>query len=576
MARNFRILFVTTFVIAAGAAAWWFVGRTGPAPGPVASGGRLVATFRSEPATFNRLVSPHVAEELVARLTQARLVRFNRATREVEPRLARSWTRSPDGLTWTLTLREGVRFSDGEPFTSADVLFSFQALHDERVASPIASSVLVDGRPLLVRAIDANTVVVTFPAPHGAGLELLDAVPILPRHKLAAALAAGTFSDAWSLQAPLAEIVGLGPFVIAAYDPGQRLVFRRNPHFWKQDDAGRRLPYLDEIELQIVPDRNTEMLRLRAGDVDLTTDEIRAEDYASMRRLEEQGTITLASAGATISPLALWFNLASKALAADRPWLVSEPFRRAVSHAVDRDAIVDTVYLGAAVPVFGPITPGHGDWFLADLPRAPYDPAQARALLASVGLRDPDGDGMLDDSRGRPARFSVLTARGDASRERTAALLQEHLRRIGLTVDVVALEAGAMYGQWTNRDYDTMFFYAAFSSFEPALDFWMSSGSFHFWNANQPSPATEWEEAIDDLMRRQSATLDAAERRRLFAQAQRTLADHLPILYFTAPEITIAMSARVRGATPSVLQPPVLWNAEVLSLASDGAPVSRR
>jgi peptide/nickel transport system substrate-binding protein len=317
------------------------------------------------------------------------------------------------------------------------------------------------------------------------------------------------------------------------------------------------------------------MLRLRAGDVDLTTDEIRAEDYASMRRLEEQGTIHLTSAGATISPLALWFNLASEALKADRPWLVSEPFRRAVSHAVDRDAIVDTVYLGAAVPIFGPITPGHGDWFVSNLPRAAYDPGQARALLASAGLRDSDGDGMLEDSRGRAARFSVLTARGDASRERVVALLQEQLRRIGLTVDVVALELGAMIAQWGEQNYDTMLFYAPSSSFEPALDFWLSSGAFHFWNANQPSPATEWEAAIDDLIRRQSATLDAAERRRLFAEAQRTLAEHLPILYFTAPEITIAMSARVRGATPSVLQPPVLWNAEVLSLAS-GASVSSR
>jgi peptide/nickel transport system substrate-binding protein len=115
-----------------------------------------------------------------------------------------------------------------------------------------------------------------------------------------------------------------------------------------------------------------------------------------------------------------------------------------------------------------------------------------------------------------------------------------------------------------------MYFVAPSDSTDPArnLDFWMSSGSFHYWNPEQKAPATTWEKNVDDLMRRQSTTLDAGERRRLFADAQRAMAAETPIICVAAPKVMVAMSARLHGATPSVLQPLVLWNADVLSVTS--------
>jgi peptide/nickel transport system substrate-binding protein len=296
-----------------------------------------------------------------------------------------------------------------------------------------------------------------------------------------------------------------------------------------------------------------------------------------MRRLEQQGRLTLVNAGVTISPHALWFNLAPAPAPDDRPWLREEAFRRAVSFAVDRQAIVDTVHLGAAVPIYGPITPGHGEWYLPDLPATPFNPDEARRLLASVGLTDANADGLVEDRAGRPARFSILTGRGSSVRDRTMAMVQEQLRRAGLTVDIVSLEVGAMVERWTARDYDAMFFYVIFDSFDPArsLEFWLSSGSFHFWNPRQASPATDWEARIDAVMREQSTMLDPAGRRRLFAEAQRLLAEHVPVLYFAAPQVTIAASARLRGATPSVLPPHVLWNAERLSTTGEARSARR-
>jgi peptide/nickel transport system substrate-binding protein len=231
--------------------------------------------------------------------------------------------------------------------------------------------------------------------------------------------------------------------------------------------------------------------------------------------------------------------------------------------------IVDTVFLGAAEPVFGPITPGHGAWFLPDLPRADYDPQKATALLASIGLRDRNGDGVLDDASGQTARLTLLTLKGRTVLERTAAMIQEQTRKVGLTIDVVPLEVGALVDAWGKASYDAILFNLKFDSPDPAAnrDYWVSSGAFHVWNPNQRTPATDWEAAIDDLFRRQATTLDMPERKRLFGEAQKILAAHVPVLYFAAPHVMVASSARVQGSTPAVSAPPILWNAELLSLA---------
>jgi peptide/nickel transport system substrate-binding protein len=515
-------------------------------------------------------MSSRPTENVIALLTQATLIRVNRVTGALEPRLAREWAASPDGLTYTLTLRDDVTFSDGVPFTSADVVFTFQVLNDRQLGSMMTSSFEIDGRPITAAADGDHRVRIVFPATFGPGLEVLDSLPILPRHALEAAYTSGRFAEAWGLATPPAEIVGLGPFVLSDYVPGQRLVFRRNPRFF-----GRPLPHLDEIELQIVPDRNAEVLRLTSGQVDVGYDFARPDDLAMLREAERRGTIRLTDAGVDIAPEALWFDLAAGAPhAKDRPWLQRDELRKAISLAVDRQAIVDAVYLGAAVPVAGPVTPGHGDWYAPDANPVRHDAERARALLASIGLVDRDGDGELEDARGRPARFSILTTKGATARERTVSVIQDQLRRIGLVVDVVSVETGQVIAQWGKGDYDAIYYGIHFDSVDPARnqEFWMSSGSFHLWNPGQTTPATPWEAELDRLMRRESTTIDPAERRRIFRDMQVIFGEHLPCVYFAAPKVTVATSARVTGDSPSVLQPAVLWDAEHLDVTPARRP----
>jgi len=382
----------------------------------------VVGTMRDEPQTFNRLVALDSNSALVAHLTQAGLVRINRTDDVVEPWLAESWVADADRRTFTLTLRQDVTFSDGQPFSSADVLFSFEAVYDERVGSPVADSLMIDGAPIEVEAPDAATVVVRFPVPYSPGLRLLDGLPILPRHLLEPSLRAGTFREAWGLTASSDEMAGLGPFMLEAYLPGQRLVFARNPLYWRTDEAGVQLPYLDRITLEIVADQNGEMLRLETGDVDFISSGIRAQDYASLTRAAEAGTLQLFHLGTGLNADFLAFNLRPAAMAGDprQPWFQSLDWRLAVSHAVDRGGFSDTVYFGLAEPVFGPVTPGNLTWFAPDIPIFEFDLQRAQELLEGLGLADRDGDGWREDRDGQPVRFTLLTQQGNTNRERAA------------------------------------------------------------------------------------------------------------------------------------------------------------
>ena len=550
---------------------------TEPPPAPTTAsapvrGGALVASIRSEPTTYNRYVPAGggAATDVVTFLTQARVVRVNRATDEIEPWLAEGWTSSADGLTHTITLKPGIRFSDGEPLTSADVLFSFRAAYDSGVASPLASALKVQGKPLDVTAPDARTVVIRFPEPFAPGLRLLDSLPVLPKHRLEPALNAGQFQNAWVPSRPLADVVGLGPFQLVEHVAGQRLVFARNPHYFRRDAAGVQLPYLDRLTLVVVPDQNTEALRLEASESDLMSNgDIRPQDHAAFKRIADQGRLRMIDVSVSLDPDFLSFNLRPARLAVRRaPWMARKELRQAISCGVDRQAIVNTVYLGAAAPLYGPITPANRHWYSAAAPACTTDRERARQLLATARLTNRNGDGTLEDATSNPARFSILTQAGHL-RERVSSVLQEQLRRLGIAVDIVPLDPNGIFQRWKAGDYDAIYFGLQASSTDPALnpDFWLSSGPYHFWNPSQPSPATPWERRIDDLMREQATASDLSQRQRAFAEVQQILGDELPSIYFVASRVTLATSPRVTNTTPAPQAPQLLWSADTLAAA---------
>ena len=176
---------------------------------------------------------------------------------------------------------------------------------------------------------------------------------------------------------------------------------------------------------------------------------------------------------------------------------------------------------------------------------------------------------MLEDARNQPARFTLMTQKGRPNLERAATVIRDELKKIGVTVDVATLEGGALIDRFLNARYEAVYFNADKTDLDPAVnpDFWLSSGGAHVWNIASKTPATDWERRIDDLMARQIAAPEVRDRKRLYDEMQKIFAEHLPIVYFVAPRIYVAHSARVTNVTPVESRPQLLWRPDTVAVS---------
>lgn len=539
-------------------------------------GGNLVASISADPTTFNRMFITSVANAIVAEPLSADLFHINRSTFELEPSLAVGWEVDKDNRTYTIRLRRGVRFSDGSPFTAEDVVFSLSALQDPKNAALLADQIMVDEKFPSVVQVDPYTVRFTWPRPVGTGLRALDSIPMLPKSRLLKANQAGTLPAAWGPATPAQEIVGLGPFRLKEYQRGVRIVFERNPYYWKKDKAGQTLPYLDTLTFLVIPDRNAEALRFQSGELDLLGT-MNSESYANLRRSEKAKGYTLKDLGPGLGMDFLWFNLNPGVNAAGAPFLDPEKraifqqtaFRQAVSCALDREAMVQSIWGGLGAPQFGPISSGNKVWFNPSLRPSHFDFQRSKALLAQTGLRDSNGDGILEfGARNRPLEIALLTARGNSTRERAAEIISHNLSQVGIRVNVQLLLPNEMGRRLTMTfEYEAMLFGSTPSDVAPDLQttFWYSGGTNHFWYPNQSKPATKWEEQIDQITTSMIQSLDNEVRKKAFFQLQEIWVREMPAIATVAPNILSGWNNAVGNVRPSILVPYLLWNVEELT-----------
>jgi peptide/nickel transport system substrate-binding protein len=544
-----------------------------------ARGGNLVAAVNSDPPSFNRMMATGLAHAIVTDRISGDLVHVNRATFELEPSLASRWETSQDGRTFTIHLRRGLRFSDGSPCDADDVLFTLQALQDSKTESVLTDQVKVDGVFPTFSKIDSHTLRITYPRPSGIGLRAFDSIPILPRSRLLKAFQEGKFPSAWGPAAPPGEVAGMGPFRLKEYQRGIRIVLERNPYYWKTDRSGQALPYLDSITFLIIKDRNAEAMRFSAGELDLVN-VLNPENYALLRRAQSQGQFVLKDLGPGLRIDFLWFNLntgserAAKArVDAEKQAVFEKPeFRRAVSLALDRDGMVQSLYLGLATAQFGPISSGNQPWYDPKVPRAGLNPDEARKTLARIGLTDSNGDGIVEfGAQRRPMEISILTASGVATRERVAQVVKDNLGKIGIRAEIQLLQPNELIARiLSNFDYEAVLFGFGATDVIPDLqsDVWYSSAKNHFWQPSQAKPQRSWEAEIDTLTSRLVRSIDPAARRAACFQIQQIWAREMPAIPILSENVLVAWSNRVGNIRPSILTaaPQLLWNAEELTL----------
>lgn len=552
-------------------------GRTTPGT----RGGTLVVPQRAELRTFNPVTALDAPSRDVLRRVMGDLVRINRATLATEPALAESWTRSKDGRTLTVTLRSGLRFSDGQPCTADDVVFSFAVYLDEAVGSPQRDLLVVGGRPLDVRKIDARRIAFTFAQPYAPAERLFDSVAILPRHKLERIYRDGGLAKAWSTATAPAEIVGLGPFRVAEHVPGERTVLERNPYYWRRDAAGTALPYIERLVFVVVANDDAQAVRFQAGELDLLTRITPATAGALTQSMA--GKARIVDAGPTLDFNFLFFNLtpvptaASPDVVARRGWFADVRFRRAVAHAVDRPGMARLVYQGKARPIWSLLSPANRPWYNTAIPERPRSIAGARAELGAAGFTWRAG--VLHDATGRPVRFTIAVAASNQQRQQMATIVQQDLAQLGMQVDVVPLEFRALLDRVTRTfDYDACVLGLASGDADPAADVnvWKSSGPTHLWHPDQAAPATPWEREIDQLMDQQFQTLDPARRKALFDRVQAIAHEHVAMVPLVTPHLLVAAPPELGNLRPAALDHPTLWNADELFWTTARARERRR
>jgi peptide/nickel transport system substrate-binding protein len=544
-------------------------------PGEVGKqGGRLVVSLRAEPKTLNPLTAADApSREVILGAMQADLIHINRATQLTEPALAKSWKVSADGLQYTLTLRKGLQFSDGQPFDADDILFTFRVYLDENVHATQHDLLIVGGKPIAVRKVDAQTVVFQLAKTYGAGERLFDGLAILPRHLLEKPFADGKLAQTWTLSTPANQWAGLGPFRLKEYVAGQKLVLERNPYYWKKDAKGNRLPYLDELVFLFVPNADAQVLRFQSGETDVIS-RLGAENFAVLSR--QQQSYTMSDAGPGLEYNFLFFNMNEPGektlpeLARKMKWFREIKFRQAISAAIDRDAIVRLVYQGRGAALWGPVTPGNRRWGNAAIPHPARSLEKAQSLLKEAGFRwstATNGEPALVDSDAKPVEFSILTSSSSADRTKMATLIQDDLKQIGMRVQVVPLEFRSLIDRVTQtKEYEACVLGLVSFDADPTADlnFWLSSGGTHLWNPSQAHPATAWEGEIDKMMEQQLAAPSYEQRKKSFDRAQEILADNQPMVFLASPDILVGAKSSIGNFHPTVLEPYVLWNAEQL------------
>ncbi len=519
-------------------------------------GGMLrLATFGQGPKSFNPVTAGETSTTVYTRRIFEGLTDSDPWTNEPKPLLAESWTPDESGLVWTVKLRKDVKWNDGVPFTADDVVFTYMdVVYNPKITTSTRDIITVDGKQWKVEKIDDHTVRFTLPTRFAIFDQVIGGTEVIPRHKYEAVVKAGTFDSAMGLDSKPEDIVGTGPFMFDRFETGVSVTLKRNPHYWRKDEAGNPLPYLDGISWQIVQNLDAMMLKFREGETDVYG--VRGQDFPLLKPLEKTKGFKIYAQGPNFGSSFVVFNQhpgknpeSGKPFLAPhkRAWFAKTEFRQAVAHAVDKQSVINTVLQGLGYPQDGPMTFRAGYFYNDKIKRYTHDPAKSKALLAEIGLIDRDGDGVLEDEKGRPVEFTLLTNAGNTIRERISEIVRKDLEVVGMKANLLFIEFNSLVTK-LDKTYDWECVLLGLTGGpEPAWggNVWKSSGRMHMWYPHQPKPATSWEARIDEIFAAGMQELDRTKRKALYDEWQMIVNAQQPYVYTVAGEDLVAVRNRL-------------------------------
>ncbi|MEH2204593.1 MAG: ABC transporter substrate-binding protein [Nostoc sp.] len=556
---------------------------------PSAQVPQLVSSILSDPKTFNYPLSQEFPN--VFPLIYEGLITQNPITAKVEPALAESWQISDDKLKIVFTLREGLKWSDGQPLTVDDVVFTYNDIYlNEAIPTDVRDALRIgESRKLpTVRKVDERRVEFSVPEPFRPFL-LSTGSPILPAHILQESVktkdqnGSPTFLTKWGVDTPPNEIIVNGPYKIDRYDTSQRVVFRRNPYYWRKDAQGNSQPYIERVIWQIVESTDTSLLQFRSGGLDTVGV---SPDYFSLLKVQEkQGNFTIYNGGPTSSTSFVWFNLNKgkrdgKSLVdpVKSRWFNNVQFRQAIAYAIDRQTMINNTFRGLGVPQDSPISV-QSPYYLSPkegLKIYDYNQQKAKELLLKAGFKY--NNNQLVDAQGNRVRFSLLTNAGNKIREAMGSQIKQDLSKIGIQVDFTPLA----WNTFTDKTSNSLDWEASLMGLTGGLEpndganVWAPEGGLHMFNqkpqaGQKPIQGWEvapWEAKIGNLYIQAARELDEAKVKAIYAETQRITQENLPFIYLVNPYSMSAVRNRFEGIKFSALGG-AFWNIEQIKVTED-------
>jgi len=494
------------------------------------TGGTFIDAMTAEPSSLIYMVAGESASGTITGNIFNKLLKYDKNL-DLEGELAESWKVSDDQKTIIFKLKPNLKWADGKPLTSADVLFTWQLVTDEKTQSPYASDFQLVKK---AEAPDDLTFSVTYSAAYAPAVDSWSGLQIMPKHLLQGKDVHKTgFAR---------KPIGSNYYKLDSWVTGENLKLSRNA----SSVLGQA--NIDHLVTRIIPDNSAQFLELMADNIDsMSLDPIKYSRIIPARPELQQKLALYKELGNSYTYMG--FNLKHKPFNDKR-------VRQAINYAIDKQEIIDGVYLGLGINIASPYKPGTR-WSNPHLKPYAYDPAKAKALLKEAGFTDTNGDGILEKD-GKPFSFEILTNQ-NKEREKTAVLIQRRLKDVGIEVKIRSIEWASFISRFIKTgDFDVVVLGWGLGLDPDQYNIWHSSqqkpGQFNFIGYNNP--------AVDKLLEQGRTELNIEKRTKIYREFASVLLEDSPIVYLSAGYGLMAVNKRVYGIDSPAPPAGVGYNTE--------------
>lgn len=523
----------------------------------------IISTIGEGPKTFNPCNTKDATSSSMAGILYDGLVTTDAHTGEVIPQMAKTF--EINGNDYIVHLRKGMKWTDGNQITADDVIYTYKEIVFAGLGNTAARDAMaVRGKlPELVK-IDDYTVKFTTPEPFAPFLRQLG-YPIVPKHYFKPYSDKGdsVFSAFLNPNTPPKQIVSSGAFKLKEYVPAQRVVFERNPEYYKINLNNEKLPYLDKLIYLIVGDTNNEILKFEAKEIDVLS--LRGSNVARYKLKEPCSDYKIYNLGADTGTLFVAINLNNRknkdgkwnVNPVKQKWFRNNDFRNAVDWAIDRTGMVQNIAQGVAKPLFTAESL-NSIYLNKNIKGHPQDKKIAKEFLNKAGFYLKNGN--LYDKDGNRVEFDLYTNAGALERESIGVMLKQDLEDLGMKVNFKPVEFNSLVNKLSNtNDWDMVIMGLTGSPLEPhdGKNVWTSKGSLHLFNMGVGNTSANniypWERKLDEIFEGGALKLSFAERKPIYDKYQEIIYNEKPILYLYSPIRITAIRKKFKNIFPSSL-----------------------